>query len=130
MADTNRNRLTNDLSAVAVQEIVRRWPQSGETQRRYCARHGISLSTFAYWRRRQAGDCARRSPSAASVAPTLFREVVITDAPATTADAAAVDAHAPWAFEVALPTGVIVRFGNAVESKAVPAILQAVVAAC
>lgn len=54
------------------QALVAGWPRSGLTQAQYCARHGISLSSFQYWRarlRKAAKDLAseRRSDPAASV---------------------------------------------------------------
>ena len=32
------------------------WQKSGQTQGEYCKRHGLSLKTFAYWRRRFKAD--------------------------------------------------------------------------
>jgi hypothetical protein len=131
MADTNWTRVAHGGGAAVVQDIVRRWPQSGETQRRYCMRHGISMSTFAYWRRHQAAELTPRSASSvtARTAPVAFREVVITGAAGPAPEAPA-DARAVWTIEVALPNGAVVRFSRDVGADAIPAILQAVVATC
>ncbi len=34
------------------------WQVSGQTQGEYCEQHGLSLKTFAYWRRRFKADSA------------------------------------------------------------------------
>jgi len=41
--------------------IIIDWRQSGQTQREYCAAHGLSYSAFCYWRRGCGDD---RSTSA------------------------------------------------------------------
>jgi transposase-like protein len=51
---------------------------SAETRKQFCARHGVALSTFAWWRRRLRQDAptlvAARS-SAAAPAHALFVEL-------------------------------------------------------
>ena len=34
------------------------WQESGQTQGEYCKQHGLSLKTFAYWRRRFKANSA------------------------------------------------------------------------
>jgi hypothetical protein len=38
------------------QAHVEAWGSSGLSQSAYCRRHGLSLASFGYWRRRLAGD--------------------------------------------------------------------------
>ena len=42
--------------------IIADWRQSGQTQKQYCSEHGLSYSTFCYWRRACGED--RSLPSA------------------------------------------------------------------
>jgi len=53
------------------------WAASGLTQRAFCAREGLSLSTFDYWRRRhlhgRAGASVEVAPPAAKQLPARVR---------------------------------------------------------
>ena len=113
-----------------IQELVRRWPSSGTTQKRYCTRHGISLSSFSYWRRRLAAECAK-GPALTQESATghsAFREVVITGAPVGALDPTS-EPRVDWPIEVSLPNGAVVRFASTVEASAISTVLCAVAAA-
>jgi hypothetical protein len=55
-------------------ELVRAWEASGESRRRFAARHGLTLWQLDYWKRQ-----ARTRPAAPTVA---FAAVHVRDAPA------------------------------------------------
>lgn len=77
---------------------------SGETRRRFCARHGVALSTFDWWRRRlreQAG-----SAGAAPLHPeALFVELTAPMTPLREMPGSA----AAWDVELELGAGVVLR---------------------
>jgi len=37
-------------SATEWRALIREFSRSGETRRQFCERHGVALSTFAWWR--------------------------------------------------------------------------------
>ena len=47
--------------------LVRRWEQSGETREAFARRHGVTLASFEYWKRRTRREAA--------VAPVRFAPV-------------------------------------------------------
>jgi hypothetical protein len=51
--------------------LTERWQRSGLTQRAFCEREGIKLSTFTYWR----GKARRRQEEAPPPGATSFTEV-------------------------------------------------------
>lgn len=51
--------------------LTERWQRSGLTQRAFCAREGIKLSTFAYWR----GKTLQRQEEALPPGASPFTEV-------------------------------------------------------
>lgn len=55
-------------------ELVRAWEASGESRRRFAARHGLTLWQLDYWKRQ-----ARATPAAPTVA---FAPVHVVDSPA------------------------------------------------
>lgn len=77
---------------------------SGETRRRFCARHGVALSTFDWWRRR-----LREPAGSVSVAPlrsaALFVELTAPMAPVRELPGRA----AAWDVELELGAGVVLR---------------------
>ncbi len=40
---------------------VEGWEHSGQTQRAYCAEHGVPLSSFQWWRRKLRGPQAKKT---------------------------------------------------------------------
>lgn len=46
--------MSNSTKAAFWQKHVTDWPQSGLSQKAYCAQHNLKLATFGYWRRRLA----------------------------------------------------------------------------
>jgi hypothetical protein len=84
--------------------------RSGETRRRFCARHDIALSTFAWWQQRV------RAKARSAVAPpyddadtnALFVEL------AAPAQVAPEPSPAAWAVELELGAGVVLRLRRAV----------------
>lgn len=79
--------------------------RSGETRRGFCARHGIALSTFDWWRRRvhaEDGGVAPAShgePGASALFVELSAPSQIRSEPATSA----------WDVELELGAGVVLR---------------------
>lgn len=128
MADAKWTRVGTGVDSDSVRSLVSRWPESGETQRRYCDRHGIALSTFSYWRSRIAREkvvgASTTGDAGRSIVP--FREVVITDAP----ERPTVEPRAGWSAEVELPNGAIVRIRNEADAQTITMILRAVTDAC
>lgn len=55
-----------------VEALVRGWETSGLTQREYCERHGVPLSTFGYYRRRQMQGEREGASSASWPSPMLL----------------------------------------------------------
>ena len=128
MADAKWTRVGTGVDSGSVRSLVARWQESGETQRRYCDRHGISLSTFSYWRSRIAREKAAGTPTTGvadrSIAP--FREVVITDVP----ERSALEPRAGWSAEIELPNGAVVRIRNEADAQTITTILKAAAGAC
>jgi transposase-like protein len=79
---------------------------SAETRQQFCARHGVALSTFAWWRhrlRQEAPTLVAARSAAAAPAHALFVEL---EQPT----------HAPspvWAMELELGGGVFLRLRRA-----------------
>jgi hypothetical protein len=71
-------------------QILRRFESSGLTNREFCRRERLSLSSFQRWR-------SRLGP----VSPAEFVELVPT---------ASASPSATWSLEIALPNGVQLRF--------------------
>ena len=64
-------------TAAQWQELVERFEREGQTRGRFCAGHGLALSTFDLWRRKLRGARAVRE----EVPGALFVE--LSDAPVT-----------------------------------------------
>jgi hypothetical protein len=77
--------------------------RSGETRRRFWARHGIALSTFGWWQRRVRAQAFAVVESAGNIAETnaLFVELA--------APVAAERTAAAWDLELELGAGVVLR---------------------
>lgn len=56
-------------------QLVADYERSGLTQRAFCERHGLALSSLARWRRRVARDQAVRPPAFVAVTVTEDRSV-------------------------------------------------------
>ena len=65
------------------QDIVDGWPKSGLTQAQYCARQGISVTSFQRWRerRRQGADPGNLQTRRGVAAPIRFLPVELHAAP-------------------------------------------------
>ena len=79
-------------------QLPQAWRESGLSQRAFCAREGVSLATFSYWRSK---ELRRAADSAAAATPT-FTEVVV-EPRAGTPNASA------GAIEIVYPDGTRVR---------------------
>jgi hypothetical protein len=47
------------------QALVAAYEASGESQRAFCAEHGVALSTLRHWKDRQAGTAWKAAPAVA-----------------------------------------------------------------
>ena len=95
-------------TAAQWQELVERFERAGQTRGRFCAAHGLALSTFDLWRRK-----LRATPAAANEEQpeALFVELTNptqTQAPPTSAGTGA------WEVELDLGAGVVLRVRRAV----------------
>ena len=52
--------MTSSTKAAFWKKHFTDWPQSGLSQRAYCARHNLKLATFGYWRRRLATPTSKK----------------------------------------------------------------------
>lgn len=77
---------------------------SGETRRRFCARHGVALSTFDWWRKRLR-EQARSTAVAPLHSEALFVELTAPMAPARELPGSA----SAWDVELELGAGVVLR---------------------
>ena len=82
------------------------WQKSGASQSEYCHRHGLTQNDFSWWKR----EIARRTVAAA---PT-FVPVSIVAASSN-----------PYAFEVSLRGGRVLRFDGLVDPAALSAVVRA-----
>ena len=72
-----------------------RWRDSGLTQREYCSRHGLSLSSFQRWRGNLAG---RRPSQSLEIVPVLSLAAPVEQLPMV--PAAVTVAYGPYRVEV------------------------------
>lgn len=79
---------------------------SGETRRRFCARHGVALSTFDWWRKRLR-EQARPASAAPLHSEALFVELTALEK-APLREMPGNDA-ATWDVELELGAGVVLR---------------------
>jgi hypothetical protein len=90
--------------AEQISEYLESQPRSGLTIAAFCHQHGFNPSVFHAWKRRR-----RQSP----VAPPIFRELSL---PSFTS--------APWAAEIALPSGALLRVSSQAEVRWVGQLLD------
>ena len=82
--------------------LMRDFAQRGETRAQFCKRHGLTLSTFAWWRSHLRRESAAVSNTIPTPAGALFVELAPDDKSIT---AAAVN----WDVELELGNGVFLR---------------------
>jgi len=56
---------------------IGQWEGSGQTQRAFCAKRGLALSTFQWWRTRLNGSAAERGRKAGRKAAVSFVPVAL-----------------------------------------------------
>ena len=61
---------------------VRRWRESGLTQREYCKREGLSIERFGSWKRRLGSDNQSESRGLVAVPPRIVSSALFTTRPA------------------------------------------------
>lgn len=86
--------------------LVKGYARGDETRRAFCARHGVALSTFAWWQRRVRDDAhgvTSTTARDASDAGALFVELTSATPPMATPSASA------WDVELTLGAGVVLR---------------------
>lgn len=76
--------------------LVAQWQSSGETQKAFCTQHNVPVSVFAYWLRRYRDHRAEERDESGGFVPVHM---------ATSGS---------FAIEMALPSGVVLRFGQVV----------------
>ena len=88
-------------SAAQWQALIERFEREGQTRRRFCAAHGLALSTFDLWRRKLRAASAQSGQEAEA----LFVEL---------SGAAVERTRAPsWEVELELGAGVVLRVRRA-----------------
>jgi len=88
MDSTKRGSVRRRLTPDQRQLVLARYHQSKSTQRDFCAREGVGLSTLVKWLQQERGE---------KLPPLKFQEVILPGATST------------WAFEVVSPRGWVVR---------------------
>ena len=84
--------------------LMRDFSQRGETRAQFCERHGLTLSTFAWWR----SHLRRESAAVSNTTPTQTGALFVELAPDDDAKPiAAVATH--WDVELELGSGVFLR---------------------
>ncbi|MBI5752385.1 MAG: hypothetical protein HZA59_09615 [Hydrogenophilales bacterium] len=62
--------MANDAKKLSYwQQHFTRWESSGLSRRAYCAREGLALSTFDYWRRQTRANADQPSNAALTLVP-------------------------------------------------------------
>ena len=89
-------------SASEWRALMRAFSHSGETRTQFCERHGVALSTFAWWRSHLRRELTAASDATPLPASALFVEL----APADKLVAAQ---SATWDVELELGSGVFLR---------------------
>lgn len=89
-------------SASEWRALMRAFSHSGETRTQFCERHGVALSTFAWWRSHLRHESTAVSDSTPSPASALFVELAQEEQPIVTASAS-------WDVELELGSGVFLR---------------------
>jgi hypothetical protein len=96
-------------SASEWRALMRAFARSGLKRTQFCERHGLALSTFAWWQSRLRRESATRAVSEATPSPVgaLFVELAQEDKPVAAASA-------NWDVELELGSGVFVRLRRGV----------------
>ncbi len=89
-------------SAIEWRALMRAFSHSGETRTQFCERHGVALSTFAWWRSHLRHESTAVSETTPAPPSTLFVEIAQAEPPV-----AAISAR--WDVELELGSGVFVR---------------------
>ena len=84
--------------------LMRDFAQRGETRTQFCERHGLTLSTFAWWRSHLRRESAAVSNTIPALASALFVELAPED---EAKPIAVVATH--WDVELELGRGVVLR---------------------
>lgn len=89
--------------------LVGEFEASGDSRRGFCARHGISISTFDLWRKR-LGSAASKAAASPGAGDGLFVELRAPRAElARGCDASRSAAPGAWEVELQLDVGVVLR---------------------
>ena len=102
-ASTTHNKHVR-RSASDWRALMQDFSRSGETRVQFCERHGLTLSTFAWWRSHLRRESAAVSNTTSAPASALFVELAPDD---ETKPIAAVATH--WDVELELGRGVFLR---------------------
>ena len=94
-------------TAAQWRKLVEQFERSGQTRGRFCAAHGLALSTFDLWRRKLP---ATPAPVAEARPEPLFVELT---PPAPTQASAASTGTGAWEVELELGAGVVLRLRRA-----------------
>ena len=87
--------------------LVSAFVESGTTRRAFCAQHGLSVSTFDWWRKRLgAMPCAARPRARADA---LFVELTASSGAAAAAVPVSHRSMPAWDVELELGAGVVLR---------------------
>ena len=109
-----------EFTVEEISQVVEDYRASGLGARCFARERGIPFGRFLYWvyqkGRSKAGELARPSVEAPR-----FQEAML---PAMT------DQTAPWAVEVGLPDGVVVRFGGRPAPQWIGSVVQALRRPC
>lgn len=89
-------------SASEWRALVQAFTHSGETRTQFCERHGVALSTFAWWRSHLRCELTASSDSTPLPASALFVELA-------QEDKAVAGASTRWDVELELGSGVFLR---------------------
>ena len=107
MRRTGGTRHRARRTAAQWRKLVEQFERSGQTRGRFCAAHGLALSTFDLWRRKLPATSA---PVAEARPEPLFVELT---PPAPTQACAASTGTGAWEVEVEFGAGVVLRLRRA-----------------
>jgi putative transposase len=104
MGSTAMVQVSGKRSEAQWRALVSAFKNSGMSRRAFCARHGVALSTFDWWRKR-LGAVPREAAAGRAQADALFVE--LTAPAAAIADTRRV--VAAWDLELELGAGMVLR---------------------
>ena len=96
----------NRRSASEWRALVRAFSRSGVTRKQYCARHGVAISTFDWWRSRLRREPSTPTLSSASPSSALFVELTPEEKPVGAVASG-------WDVELELGRGMFLRLRRA-----------------